>query len=444
MATQHSNTKLPVKINYFKVKGISFDPLNIIRLDIFEGLDYPGITGNITFQDYTSFKEHGGLFAGDTFEISFGRDEDPSVELRLMVSEAYGDVAEENALSNSMSFGFCSEWLVEGFTRKRSRPWSDKKISEIVEELIVECGGEPGIIIETKQTLERFVSPYWSPLATIKYLMSFATDTADSGGYLLWTDMATNKVNFIPVGTLKHRTGHYGQVGFDMKMFTKHQRSAERIYSQSMAHSFDVIRYADMGLGRSRLVGFNFDTSEFNIADKRVDSYVQNHLSQNLPLNDRFMGKVYRTTRNSWLFNNTNELIRDGADELIDARLNTKFNLMYADMLKINMVTTGEAHKKRAGRLVRISFPSSDEAKTSENKQYSGTYLIRNIRHTISGMEYGNVMTVVSDGYKEIDRADMIDWNGGNNVFDNIYNGDKYDIDAVDIEDEQLFIDFGP
>jgi hypothetical protein len=68
--------------------------------------------------------------------------------------------------------------------------------------------------IETKQTLERFVTPFWSPIKIIRYLMSFALDAkpkenitpkigeGEQGGFLLFTDLKTGKVNFIPPSRL--------------------------------------------------------------------------------------------------------------------------------------------------------------------------------------------------------------------------------------------------
>lgn len=450
------------KINRLMVGGVTLDPSNIISLDIFESINFPGITGKIAFRDYGSFKEFENIFAGDEIKISFGREQEANLHLEMIVTKSSGDTPIIDETSNITTLEFVSPWIVPAFTKKRSRPFRNKRIDEIVFELVKECGGTMGAFIRTKQKLDRFVSPYWTPIETIKYLMSFAVDENERGGFLLWTDIETKAVNFAPVSHLFDAVKNYGTVSFSIKMNPRDQTSTERIFEQSIEQSFDILKYGDVGLGRSRLEGFDYDNTKILSIDKRIDEYSHNHLSSKLPLNDKFLGKQFRTTKASFLYPNTDELLpfedpnitatqtarsegttgaslrrtsrnrtqsKIKSNDLIKGRLANKQSLLISDIIKLNVKLNGETEEKRAGKQIKVIYPAADN---SENLQYTGIYLIRNIRHVIQGMQFCQILTLIIDGFKEIDRIDMINFNGENNTFALEYDGDEFDADFSD------------
>ena len=435
-----------VKFRTLKIRGIEMDVTNIISLDIFEGLGNFGITGKISMQEWSGFKEIGNVFAGDTIKMEFGRLDDTPLTLEYVIFESYGDMSDETQFHNIVSFGFCSKWLLEASTKKRSKPFLNKRIDEIVIELIENCGGTMNVAVPTKQTLERFVSPYWPPVMTLNYLMNFAESDEGLGGYLLWTDISNEQVNFVPVVDLMD--GLYGEVGFEMKQNFNFERSPARILQQRIHRSFDVMKFADIGAGRTQFIGFNYDNTEIMKIDERLDEYSNNHvhLGTQIPLNDRYMGRQYRNTRSTFLFDNTDRLIIDSksgektSQELIKGKLHTKYSMIMADILTMKISSPGEGFQKRAGRTVKATYPSVDDGGTGTNKHFSGTYLINEIRHTIQGSQYLNVVSLISNAYKEIERPDMIDLTGAlieganveglsTNLLSNSQQGDRYDSD---------------
>lgn len=58
---------------------------------------------------------------------------------------------------------------------------------------------------------------------------------------------------------------------------------------------------------------------------------------------------------------------------------------------------------------------------------YSGTYLIKRIKHTIQGGEFGQKISLITDGYKQINRKDLIKWTGSNKF----EIGDEFDVDTA-------------
>lgn len=481
MAPQAAPTN--VEFQYFRIKDKVIDPSSMISLDIYESLDFPGITGRLVIEDYSDFKEVNKIFAGDKIELSFksrGDDEVDPLTLELYIYESRGDTPNPNSTSNEISFGFCSYWLLDGFTKKRSRSWINRTIGEIIAELVHECSGNSegdddpfedpliGIFTPTSAVLERFVSPYWTPIETIQYLMRQAISEDGFGGYVLWTDIYSRadgqeKVNFMPLSKLMSNGDNYGQLPFKLEMQTTHDLSNRKIINQTVEQSFDVVKYGKTGLGRSQLFGFDYDRGLIMRSDRRIDMIEQNHLSSKLPLNKKYLGKSYRHTSYSSTYPNTTNLIRNEEIEMIDGEINlfrprdlikgqlqSKMAYLYADMLKINALVNGESESKRVGNLIEVVYPRVDQT-AGRNNQYSGWYLIRNNRHTIQGMQYANVLTLITDGYNELDRDDMVEWNQANEFVQQEElksDGDVADADAdVDLELKENamsgFVDLG-
>lgn len=442
-----------VKFRTLKIRGIEIDMDNVMSIEIFEGIGNMGIYGSILMQEYAALKEIGNIFAGDFIKLEFGRIDDTPLTLEYVIFESYGDTSDEDDFHNLISFGFCSKWLLEANTKKRSKPFLNMRIDEIVTDIVENCGGTMNVVVPTEQTLERFISPYWPPVVTLTHLMSFAASSNDKlGGYCLWTDIANEQVNFVPIIDLMD--GLYGEVGFEMSQNFNYERSPARIIQQSIDTTFDVMKYADAGAGRSQLIGFNYDNTEVMKMDERMDEYANEHvnLGKQIPLNDRYMGRQYRNTKSSFLFNNTNSLIEDSAEgdkltqELVKGKLRTKYSMIMADILTMRISSPGEGFQKRAGRLVKANYPSNNTTDGNKNAHYSGTYLINEIVHTIQGKQYLNALSLISNAYKEIDRPDMINVEGelvttgkdpeglDTNFLSKEAQGDKYDSDKTPTE----------
>ncbi len=419
-----SNTTGQLNFNYFKISSIEVDISKIKSLEIFESIEFPGNVGNVVIDDWVTLKEKLNIFSGDIVDISFGRDSDPVLVLEMVITDDPVEIILPGQDDKYIQLSFCSKWLVEGFTQNRSKVWKNKYIHEIVADLVEDCGGTLGAFERTKQKLDRFVSPFWSPIQTIRYLMGFAVDRNDHGGYLLFSDLREDNVNFLPYNRLIHAEINAGRVPFNLKFNPKHALSYEKILNLSVANSYDSIKYGNSGLGRSQYIGFDYDKTEMMKNDLRIDEYIHNHLSTVLPLNNKYLGDKYRTSKEMLLYPNTDSLITDDVieseeylrspSELLNGKMNTKQSLTFSDMVTLNIVTNGEGVHKKSGRLIGVEIPSRNRKIEVLHKQLSGTYLIKNLKHSIVDLIYSNTMTVISDGYKLVSRKDMITWSEEN------------------------------
>jgi hypothetical protein len=400
------------------------DASTIMDMDVYESITHPGITGRIKFFDWQGAKEFLEIFAGDTISFEWGQETGPDGESDSLIGEyiiygSSGDETPKDTTYNITEFFFCSPWLIEATTRQISKAWEKRgdgiKISDMVKDLIVECGGTPGTIIPTQQKLERFVSPYWTPLHIIRYFMGHAMDEQGRGGYTLWTDIKTGNVNFTPIAWFFE--GNVEDVTTDesKKLTVRPQnfRFAGKIHAQTIESEFDILKYINSGIPNSEVYSFDYDRTSITKNGEPITDYAHPHLSSAISLPLTYEDKKYISSSYSTLWPNTAERMNDAKlkthSELVDGKIRSGYTYLFSDIVKISMLSNANI-TRRAGSLVKLNYMSIESHKAEPNLKLTGSYLIREIRHSIVDNDYFQVLTICNDGYKEMGRLDMIEW----------------------------------
>lgn len=406
---QFSSVQEQLRLKKVSINGIDVIREHISMIEIFESITQPGMTGFIDIMDFQAIVEKGNIFADDKIKITFTVEGQNDLNLEYVINSNEGGKMLPNQQYNTARLGFCSAWLIPALSKTVSKHYSDKFIHEILQDLVEECGGKVGFIEPTKQKLEIFVSPLWSPYHTMKYLMKFALNESGKGGYLCWTDMKTDKVNITTVD--KMISGYFGR--FDtFKTFTKNPNYHGRIHHLTVETNYDIIRLVQNGAANTKLYGFNYDTKAPIISDDGISKIKQGHLSKKLPVPSKYTSdKKFASVKFCPLFPNTKASI--GGDDsklkdLLDGALQAEYSMLVTDAFKINILTGGDPDR-RAGQIASLDFPSQNvnvEGHTNEiYKQYVGDYLIRDINHTFSFFsEYKQAICLAADGFKILER----------------------------------------
>lgn len=412
-----SNSFDILKINKIEIKGIAIEPSYVTAIDIFESLTQPGITGYINIQDYQGLRELGNIFAGDEIKFSFGvQDQSDDLELAFFVYTDEGSSINPLLLYDTLHLGFCSKWIVDGLTKAVSKPYKDKFIHEIIEDIIkTECpDAKIGFIEPTIQKLEHFLSPRWSPIHTIKYLLSFAMNTEKIGGYIMWTDLKKDQIYVTTVDYLIKGNLERSDISFNILPGNK--RYAGQIISSTFESSYDSIRMINSGLQDTIFYGFNYDKKKFTTSKDKNTDLKNKRLSKKLPIQTKYKeDKKYAKYKFSPLFPSTdNSIAGDDTkiDNLVNGSLYNYYTFLTSDLFKINIETIGET-KRRVGQLVLLEYPSQNnntEKSNDDNNQLKTDYLIREIRHSFSSyIDYKQYITLIIDGYNQ-HNAEMIQW----------------------------------
>ena len=419
--TDQATSQSPVKLSIEKCaivtkdgKNINIDPSYVIAMNIYESITQPGITGDITFTDWQGAKETGQIFAGDTLEFGFSTEgAEKSQSMFFTIYASSGDVPNIDGY-NQTTYQFCSRWLVDALTKQISKSYLNKSIDFIVEDLLNECGIIGVHHIEpTKQVLEHFVAPLWNPIHTIKHLLSMATSKdGDQGGYVFWTDFTDEKIYCLPLSMIMDGIILEADPSFPYVSEAHNPYYKNLVHSHVVESDFDVIQMVNAGLGNTKLLAFDYDRLDFITTNLKIGDYEHKHISNSLPLNEKFTDDAYASTLFTTFYPSTDKQVshENKLKELIDGRMKNHYSMLFSDLIKMNLHVNADTDR-RVGELIHLVYDLSDGMdKQQGSKMYTGTYMIRDIRHIISFGNYSQAITICGDGYKEIARDDLVKW----------------------------------
>lgn len=395
------------KVKTFKIKGVEILPQAIGEVNFYESILSPAILGDLTIADWQGLDEVGEVFGGDDFEIQFLTEDSEELSLKYKIYAT--NLKVDPSLSfNAVSYNFCSEWLIDATTRQISKSYKDKYVHEIIKDLLTECGAKIGFIEPSKQKLNHFTTPLWTAIHSITHLCSFAMNKQDVGGYIFWTDLKTDKVNCTTIDYL-----YKGSHGILEKPFTtiaENQMYENRYSSLNMESNFNIIRYVNQGMTKTRYDGYFYDKNKVYSTKDNIKEITHKHLGTKIPISMKYLDKKYNSIHSCMLHPSTDDLITDDKmyEDIVDGFMKRRYVDLFADCFKIN-ISMNPSSKRRAGNICTLDYQSQDTPKTKVDKQYSGKYVIRDIRHCIFNGNYMHALTLMSDGFKQSSR-DLITW----------------------------------
>jgi hypothetical protein len=394
-------------VKEYKIKNIKVLPQAIGEFNIYESITNPAILGHMTLADWQGFDEVGEIFAGDPFEIVFCTEDETELSLKFTI---FSNSIRVNPAStfNVVTYNFCSPWLVDGLIRQVSKHYKDKYIHEIIADLLKEVGAEVGYIEPTKQKLNHFTTPLWTVVHSITHLCSFAMNKQDVGGYNFWTDLKDGKVYCTTMDYL-----YKGTHGVDDQAYTTIARNEfyqNRVETISIENTFDLIRYANLGMGNTRFDGVFYDKKKVFSTKEDVTQIPHAHLSTKLPLNIKYKDKKYASIKACYIHPSTDSLISDDKiyEEHIMGKLKNRYANLFVDAIKANVFANPNS-SRRAGMMCLLKYQTQSQPKTGTDKQYTGYYIIRDIRHIMFNGVYKQAVSMICDGYK-LSNNNLITW----------------------------------
>lgn len=401
--SQSSNLKL----ENLTIRGVTLDALAVTELHIFESITQPGITGTIEFKDWQGLMELGHVVPGDDVVIAWSS-ENKSIISRTFVLTAQEAVQElDTATYNVYKLHFCSKWSFSAFATKYTEVYRDKYIHEIVRDILeVGCGATVKFIEPTKQKLENYCLPMWTPARSLKRLLSFAQNQSGVGGYVVWTDLDTDQVMCTTVDYMLKKSIGYWETFYMRSTNTRYEGSVKSITGEQ---HFDLVRYLNMGMFHTNLVTMDYDRDDLFTTDEDIKKYSHKHVAKKYPMPTKYASEDYAIARFSSIYPSTDSISKElGVKELAEGELRTDYTMFFTDAFKVNVLSVGES-SRRCGMMAKLDYPSVDENKQKFNKKYQGDYLIRSIRHVFGSGDYFQAITLASDGYFD-HPGDLVEW----------------------------------
>lgn len=398
-----------------KIKGYSLMIQSIIEINIYESLTKEGITGNIVLADWQGLRELGHIFAGDEITMVFKSEDREDLTLKFKIYATKDNRQLSSQTYNTTNFMFCSPWLIDGFGRQLSKPYKDKYIHEIVKDLLEDCGAEIGIIEETKQKLENFVTPLWTPVHSIRYLLNHALNKDNKGGYVLWTDLKSGKVNMKTLDTIFK--GSEGTTPKFLEMPANKQYEGA-VKDATYEQSWDIIQYLHIGMNKIRNYSLWFDKKEIIETKDNIKEMSYKHIALKFPVAQKYLDdKKYWVNYYQCLYPKKADAItsKEEVEDFVKGEQYSRYAYLMTDITKINFQTVGQSDR-RVGMMAELSLQSQNQPDTQTgNLQVNGNYIVRDIRHHISSpnnAQYDQYVTLINDGYYKFDNTgdELVKW----------------------------------
>lgn len=121
---------------------------------------------------------------GAKFNLAIGRDVDDAITFPMKIAKyEQANSALGRPHDMEMKITFVMEGWFNTFTKKHSRSWKDKLVTEVVEEIAGECGFSSVEVTPSKDTLESIIQPWWSNSTMMKWLRKRGYPDTDTDGH---------------------------------------------------------------------------------------------------------------------------------------------------------------------------------------------------------------------------------------------------------------------
>lgn len=386
---------------------------NIERIEIEETILLPGIVGFIVFRDVQAAFEVGKIQTGDYFHFSWstspGRKQ---FSHKFVIYNIKMLTSKDDDRNFNFVFYFCSEWLIDAFTIQYSKLYENEKLINIIKDILNQCNGiNIGYIENSDIKFEVFSTPLWTPIRSIQYILDYYYNSDKKSSHFIFTDISNNKVNIYPLEKLF--SGEYSQYENALKPYMTVESNIyheDRIYNVSIEQDFDLIRYLNTGAISTKFIALHYDENKIIETDIDIVKDLKfEHLSNYLPIKSKYFNKKYMTTKFNKFYPNSEQLVKeDDYKNFINSNLYNRYTKLFADFIKITLLTNPNTNRK-VGQRIKVEFPSMAKLKTFMNETFSGNYLIRDVKHIFSDMQYFTALTLITDGYFN-NKANNVSW----------------------------------
>ena len=106
------------------------------------------------------------------------------------------------------------------------------------------------------------------------------------GGYIIWTDLKTDKINITTLDYLIK--GGIPKAINSFAILPSNQRYQGRIKNMNIESAFDAIRMVNNGIQQNVYYGFNYDTKKFFTTEDKITDVKNKRLSKKLPIHQKY------------------------------------------------------------------------------------------------------------------------------------------------------------
>lgn len=403
-----------------------------VEISYYEDIMNNSVSGQILISDTISMIDRLSLSGGEFLKLSFKKTQASSIEIKKYFRVyRVGERILVNPETENYTLHFCSEELFLSEQIKISKSYVGKKISEIVEDILVNkllIKSEECRIQETDGIYD-FVIPYKKPFEAINWVANYARTQGGVGAdYLfyenrigfnftslqkLFKQEATSKYSYIP-----RNVGQRTDTGAELT------RNMLGIKSYTFLDTFDSLYGTTTGAFSNRLISIDPLTRRYTVTD--FDYMKDYHKTvgnlNDFPVINNLKNRLGKSQNENYdavqkiMVSNMNQQKALGISDkpwsvASDVRAETYVpyrtaQLSLAHYSRIKLVLSGDPFLT-VGKAIDVSLPSSasnsDGSGLNEGKQdayNTGKYLVTAVRHIINlNQKYETIIEVAKDSY---------------------------------------------
>lgn len=410
----------------------------MIEISYFEDIFNPVTSGQILLNDSISLIERSGLCGNEYIKLTFERSEKASKDSefsRYFRIYRVGERILENHSTETYTLHFCSEELFLSEQIKVSKSYKNKKISEIIEDVLKNYLKIPQnrLNIDESDGLYDFVIPFKKPFETVNWLANIAQPLGYEGADYLFFENQEG-FNFLSLQKLfkkqvytsyiynPNNAGNYTIGGITT---TELGRSLVGIKSYKFLDTFDSLYGTVTGSFANRTLVVNPFTRTFKDVKYDYKDYfakgqklnkepvigdVKNRLGKYATENYDSVYKVVYSNMGDkkalWQKNNPSEFGNDIMAEIFVPYRTAQKSLLTYSRVKLSL--SGDPQLS-VGKIVQVYLPSNVSRKGEmgynegmPNPYNTGKYIVIGVRHIIDvNMRYEMLVEVAKDSYSD-------------------------------------------
>jgi hypothetical protein len=413
--------KLVTPANTLDIRGM------VAEISYYEDIFRGSVTGHILIADSVSLIERLSLSGSDFLYLSFRKTRNVNTDNSKV--EKYFRVyrASERHLTNqeteNYALHFCSEELFLSEQIKISKSYNNKKISEIISDVLLNNMKIPPKLVNVQDTqgLYDFVIPYKKPFEAVNWLSNYAVSSKNGADYVFYENI--EGYNFKSLQSL-YAQAPYNSYTYTAKNITARSvgLDSRSIKSYTFLDTFDSLYGTTTGAYANRLISIDPLTRQYRKTDfdYEKDYNKKNETLNNGSIISNLKNRLGKTANENYeavlkvAISNSGQKKANGISHIpwsVANDINAETYIPYrtaqlslSHYSRIKIVVAGDPNLS-VGRTILVELPSSMNTKQSaglnEGKPdpfNTGLYLIAAVRHKINTqMKYETILEIVKD-----------------------------------------------
>ena len=421
-------------VRLITLSGESIDLRKILReLSVHEDIFSFSVSGYVKVEDGLGLIDAYGLTGEEYIHIIYGKSEDdPHMHNQVYKLYKLADRAPSgNFMSEYYTLYFCSDELILSEQMKISKAYKGYQVNDIIYDILFEQMQVPAdkiVNIQDTMGLYDFVVPRFKPFEAISWVSNYARPSVGKGADMLFFETKEG-FSFRSLQDM-YKQDSFRTFKFQQKNLNDKQQPLEEkmktIISFEFPKGYDVLEGINSGAFANKLV--SLDPIQRNVKVTRFNGDKYGADTETTSLNDfsligNFKNRLDRTLTSSsdGNFKLATGNSKQSEDDYLSSTESATKDIFIEEyvpnrtaqiakaMLTTMKIVVPGYPGLMVGQVVEVFFPStqtlgdSGTIVRSEDKKYSGRYLITALRHIIqpSVSAYQTILELSKDSGKE-------------------------------------------